>query len=102
MVSDYQRNTDPERFDPARFMGTRHSPFHFFPFGGGSRACLGRPFAATQMRVVLAELIRRVDVELAPSCATKNAMNGVLIGPSDAVPLRVLRVDGARRAPLAA
>jgi cytochrome P450 len=93
---------DPERFDPERFLGTRHSPFHFFPFGGGSRACLGRPFAAAQMRIVLAEVLRRVDFELAPSCATKNAMNGVLIGPSDAVPLRVLRVDGARRAPLAA
>lgn len=93
---------DPERFDPERFMGTRHSPFHFFPFGGGSRACLGRPFAATQMRIVLAEVLRRVDVTLAASCATKNAMNGVLIGPSDAVPIRVLSVDGARRAPLAA
>lgn len=93
---------DPEAFNPERFVGTRPSPFHFFPFGGGSRACLGRPFAATQMRIVLAEVIRRADITLAPSCATKNAMNGVLIGPSDAVPMQVLSVDGARRAPMAA
>ena len=87
--------TDPERFDPERFMGTRPSPFHFLPFGGGSRACLGRPFAATQMRVVLSEVLRRVDFARAPECATKDAMNGVLIGPSDAVPLTVTKVREA-------
>ncbi len=82
----------PERFDPERFVDTRHSPFHFLPFGGGSRACLGRPFAATQMRVVLAEVLRRVDFRRAPACATKDAMNGVLIGPSDGVPIVIRSV----------
>ena len=93
---------DPERFDPERFLGTRPSPFHFLPFGGGSRACLGRPFAATQMRVVLAEVLRHVDFARAATCATKAAMNGVLIGPSDGVPLEVLRVHGRKRVSQAA
>ncbi|MCB9657518.1 MAG: cytochrome P450 [Polyangiales bacterium] len=93
---------DPERFDPERFLGTRPSPFHFLPFGGGSRACLGRPFAATQMRVVLAEVLRRVDFARLPGTTTKDAMNGVLIGPNDAVPLAITNVRTPTRARRAA
>src|SRR5207249_3541002 len=36
---------EPERFDPDRFVGTRPSPYSFFPFGGGERRCLGAAFA---------------------------------------------------------
>ncbi len=56
---------DPDRFEPERFVGARPDPTVWLPFGGGSRRCLGAAFAATEMRVVLAEILKRVD--LAPS-----------------------------------
>jgi len=82
---------DPSAFRPERFLGDRPSPFHYLPFGGGSRACLGRPFALVEMRLVLAELVRRVDFELAPHAATKPVLRGMLVGPSDGVPAIVTR-----------
>ncbi len=58
---------DPLRFDPERFVGRRPDPMIWLPFGGGGRRCLGAAFAQTEMRVVLREVLRRV--ELAPSTA---------------------------------
>jgi len=56
---------EPLEFRPERFVGRRPEPNVWIPFGGGSRRCLGAAFALTEMRVVLGEVLRRV--ELAPT-----------------------------------
>lgn len=53
---------DPDRFDPKRMFGTYISPTTWLPFGGGNRRCLGASFAMTEMRVVLREILRRVEL----------------------------------------
>ncbi|TDZ78583.1 putative cytochrome P450 120 [Mycobacteroides salmoniphilum] len=53
---------DPERFDPDRMLGTTLSPTTWLPFGGGNRRCLGATFAMVEIRVVLREILRRVDL----------------------------------------
>lgn len=53
---------DPERFDPERMLGTALSPTTWLPFGGGNRRCLGATFAMVEIRVVLREILRRVDL----------------------------------------
>ena len=52
-------------FRPERWLGTRPNPYTFLPFGGGVRRCLGAAFAETEMRAVLAEVVR--NVRLAPA-----------------------------------
>ena len=54
---------DPLVFRPERFVGQRPDPIVWIPFGGGSRRCLGAAFALTEMRVVLAEVLRRVELD---------------------------------------
>jgi cytochrome P450 family 135 len=56
---------DPLEFRPERFVGRRPDPNVWMPFGGGTRRCMGAAFALTEMRVVLGEVLRRV--ELAPT-----------------------------------
>jgi len=58
---------DPEVFRPQRFLDQRVDPSVWFPFGGGVRRCLGATFAQVEMRTVLGEVLRRV--ELAPTTA---------------------------------
>jgi len=56
---------EPLEFRPERFVGKRPDPNVWIPFGGGGRRCLGAAFALTEMRVVVGEVLRRV--ELAPT-----------------------------------
>jgi cytochrome P450 len=60
---------NPERFEPERFL--EHSPgtYTWIPFGGGVRRCLGGAFAQFEMAVVLAELVKRWDIEPARQSA---------------------------------
>ncbi|MGI9062818.1 MAG: cytochrome P450 [Pseudonocardiaceae bacterium] len=52
---------DPEEFRPERFTG-RTDQSIWLPFGGGVRRCLGATFASVEMRVVLTEVLRRVEL----------------------------------------
>ncbi len=58
---------DPDMFRPQRFLDQRADPAVWLPFGGGVRRCLGATFAQVEMRTVLREVLRRV--ELAPTTA---------------------------------
>jgi cytochrome P450 len=53
---------DPERFDPDRWApgSTDTRPkFSYFPFGGGTRICIGEQFAWMEMTLVMAMLASR-------------------------------------------
>lgn len=76
------RYPEPERFDPGRFVGRRPDATVWLPFGGGSRRCLGAAFAATEMRVVLSQILRRVDVEPTSAPAEKARVRHVTLAPS--------------------
>lgn len=53
---------DPDRFDPDRMIGASLSPTTWLPFGGGNRRCLGATFAMVETRVLLREILRRVEL----------------------------------------
>ena len=57
---------DARRFDPERWLSrdkpSPHDPRAFLPFGGGPRLCPGRNIALTQIRTVLAMLVRNFDI----------------------------------------
>jgi cytochrome P450 len=80
---------DPERFDPGRFVGKKPDPTHYFPFGGGTRRCLGMAFAAYEMRIVLATILSRVDLAAAPGPPVKLVRRGITLAPSGGMPVVV-------------
>ncbi|MCD2316482.1 cytochrome P450 [Sphingomonas sp. IC-11] len=60
---------DPERFDPTRFSPEASKGRHRFawvPFGGGAHMCIGLHFATMQIRILIAHLLSRYRIELAP------------------------------------
>jgi cytochrome P450 len=53
---------EPERFDPERFSEAARSGrprFAYFPFGGGSRTCIGEQFALLESLSILAMVLSR-------------------------------------------
>lgn len=61
---------DPLRFDPGRFSPERAAEFPthaYFPFGLGGHRCIGERLALMEMTLVVATVLRRYRVRLAPS-----------------------------------
>jgi cytochrome P450 len=60
---------DPTRFDPSRWEAerARRLPrFAYSPFGGGPRMCIGTAFAQMEGVLLLAAIVQRREVTLAP------------------------------------
>jgi len=54
----------PERWDPVN--GQKVPQWAYFPFGGGSRICIGMPLAQIQVRLVLATILQRYIPRVVP------------------------------------
>jgi cytochrome P450 len=59
--------TDPDAFNPARFLGDAPLAhrFAYMPFGAGPRICVGAQLALTEACLVLATMIQRFHVAVA-------------------------------------
>lgn len=80
---------EPEQFNPDRFLGKKPTPYEFFPFGGGVRYCLGAAFATYEMKIVLAEILLRTELCLAPGYTPRMVRRGITFAPSEGVPVVV-------------
>ncbi len=78
---------EPEHFRPERFLGRSVKPYHFFPFGGGTRTCLGMAFATYEMKIVLAEILRRTRLRLRPGYRAHVVRRSITFAPSRGMPL---------------
>lgn len=55
---------DPERFNPSRFFDSGEGrQVAFMPFGLGARSCLGASFGLTELRLILATLVKHFRIE---------------------------------------
>ena len=60
---------NPESFDPGRFTKENdklRTPCTFLPFGAGPRGCIGGNYAMLQILMILGDLLRKYDFQLAP------------------------------------
>jgi cytochrome P450 len=82
---------EPERFRPERFLESKPTPYEFLPFGGGVRRCLGMAFALVEMKIVLAEVLSRVELREAPGYQVRVVRRSVTLAPSQGMPVVVER-----------
>lgn len=72
---------DAGRFDPDRMLGAALGPTTWLPFGGGNRRCLGATFAMVELRVVLREILSRVDLFTTTTAGERQRVKHVTLVP---------------------
>jgi len=85
---DRRFHPHPLRFDPDRFLPEGEAAMHrfaYFPFGGGQRLCIGERFALVEATLILASILQRFRVGLAPD-HTIRTLASVTLRPRDGVP----------------
>lgn len=80
---------DPDKFKPERFLEQQFSPYEYLPSGGGNRRCIGLAFAQFEMKLVLATLLSRWQLNLASPRFVRPVRRGVTIAPSNGVQIVV-------------
>jgi cytochrome P450 len=82
---------DPEAFRPARFLNTQPDPAAWLPFGGGLRRCLGAAFAVYEMKIVLATILAKVELELAQPTPIRVVRRAITFSPEHGVRVKIRR-----------
>ena len=72
---------EPEQFRPERFIEKPAGTYEWIPFGGGTRRCLGATFALFEMKIVLGELLRDLDLETTSEKSERIARRAITFSP---------------------
>jgi cytochrome P450 len=93
---------EPRAFRPERFLENPPGTYTWIPFGGGVRRCLGASFAQFEMKVVLRELVARLDVRAARAEPARRVRRAIVFAPSRGGEIVVARRASAREPAAAA
>ncbi|MEH2262931.1 cytochrome P450 [Nostoc sp.] len=74
-----------KEFQPERFLEKQFSPYEFLPFGGGSRVCIGGTFALFEMKLILATILSRYQLELVSKRPERPKFGGLICYPASGV-----------------
>jgi cytochrome P450 len=87
---------NPGAFRPERFLERPPGTYTWIPFGGGVRRCLGASFAQFEIKVVLRELVARLDIRAARPRPERRVRRAIVFAPERGGELVVERREGAR------
>ncbi|MDF5711996.1 MAG: cytochrome P450 [Nostoc sp. S4] len=80
----------PDKFQPERFINRKYSSYEFWPFGGGSRQCLGQVFALFEMKLILATILLNYQLKLEEKAPVTPARRGFLLAPQGGVKMSLV------------
>jgi len=86
---------EPHVFRPERFLTDPPDGYSFLPFGGGAHRCLGASLALLEMKIVLREMLARVELAPVSTALPRAVPGGPTLAPRGGARVRVL----SRRTP---
>lgn len=91
---------EPEQFKPERFLERQFSPYEFLPFGGGSRLCIGQALGQFEMKLVLATILSRCQLQGVDRQPVRPIRRGGGLAPAKPLQMRVTAIRPAQLKPL--
>jgi cytochrome P450 len=70
-----------KQFNPERFLQKTFSPYEYIPFGGGNRRCIGSALALLEMKLVIATILPRFQLELTSKRPMLPLRRGLTLAP---------------------
>ena len=87
--------SDANEFNPARFVEPPKHLGAYFPFGIGSRICIGRNLAMVEAIIILAMIIKQFSFEISPSYVHAPMML-IMVQPQYGAPVLVRRITNCQ------
>jgi cytochrome P450 len=90
---------DPQRFDPRRWLDHKSDTrprYAYFPFGGGSRGCIGESFAWMEATLIIATLAQRWRMDLLDPPPV-HLQPTITLRPRRGIRVRLLQSEGVTR-----
>jgi cytochrome P450 len=93
--NDPETYPEPHLFRPERFLNEPPDGYSFLPFGGGAHRCLGASLAQLEMKIVLREILRRVELAPVSTALASPVPRGPMLAPRGGGRIRIV----GKRAP---
>lgn len=77
-----ERFPAPDELRPERFLGDESPLDAWIPFGGGKRRCAGSHLAMLELRTVIAEVLRRVELSAVDPAPERQQVRHVTLAPA--------------------
>ena len=83
----------PQQFKPERFLKQQYSPYEFMPFGGGTRSCIGAALAGFEMKLILATILLRYQLELVKKRPEQPNFDGLMCYPASGLKMVMRKIN---------
>ena len=80
--------SQPEQFDPERFLVSQNRRYSFIPFGTGERICIGSHFALMESQLLLSMIVQHCDLQLLDPNEVEIEM-AITLRPKGGIPVRI-------------
>lgn len=84
---------DPQHFRPERWAKLRPSAYEYIPFSAGPRMCIGAGFASMAVRIVLAMVLQKFRLAVAPDARISRHVRSSFMAPKYGLPMSVHAPD---------
>lgn len=86
--------SEPDTFQPDRWLTITPSPYQYLPFGAGPRMCMGAGLAMLIMKTTLPTILQRFKLTVVPNTEVSGKVISTMLGPTTSVMMQIERHDG--------
>ncbi len=80
--------SNPRQFNPYRWQTIKPGTYDYMAFSAGPRRCIGAEFAMMEMKICLAMILQRYQLELSPGAAINRHVT-VTLSPKQGIPMKI-------------